>query len=252
MFILQRAEQVGIGRKYDIYLIDLGIELGDLSGTGIGYGQCHYQIKPYPRLGNPAHQISPNQDNPPGGHYPKQGTPHVAVQEESRAFAQPRQIPIVLGLALFHFSQGIEMLEAFGMGCQFAHGSLSAQDGILMVEGRLKPRCQPLAPTEGYGAVHRLEERAVAEEVEVEGEGMFGIGLVRRAVEVAEVVVDALQFALAELLLGLGIAPFPEEAVMHVHQRGKGDNEDEGNARQDGPALFAKKVNSYGCADNQQ
>ena len=144
------------------------------------------------------------------------------------------------------------MLEAFGMGCQFAHGSLSAQDGILLVERRLEPCCQTLAPTEGYGAVHRLEERAVAEEVEVEGEGMFGIGLVRRAVEVAEVVVDAFQFALAELLLGLGIAPFPEEAVVHVHQRGKGDNEDEGNARQDRPALFAKKVNSYGCADNQQ
>ena len=91
------------------------------------------------------------------------------------------------------------MLETLGTGGELADGCLAAQDGVGLVERSLEPGGELFPTAEGDGAVERLEQRAVPEEVEVEREGMFGVSLFGRPVEIAEVVVEAFQLAPVEL-----------------------------------------------------
>ena len=101
--VFQRPDQVGIGGEDAVDFIYLGIELGDLSGTGIGGDNRDNGIDPDPRLGDEAELVACNQENPQRGHPPKQDAPDAAVQEKGAAFAQEGQVPVVFAFALGHF-----------------------------------------------------------------------------------------------------------------------------------------------------
>ena len=144
------------------------------------------------------------------------------------------------------------MLTEVGPIGQLADGLSTAQHGRALRQRTHEPLGQERLSGRRHRAIEAAEERLLAEDVQVEREGVRGVGVLPSPIKRAEVVIDRPPFGLVEAQQFGGKVPLHRESIVVNHQRHEWHGAHRHDARQHAPPRTASDPHSHQGSHNDQ
>ena len=247
---LHPSDQCGIRPEHALHPVGRLTQRVDASGWQIGHAEAQSKYPSGRPRGERADGIAHRNDDPQHGHEHLQHPPHGAICKARQALhpfvRRPRALPLARD------TRGIEMLTEVGSIGQLTDRLPTVQHGRAPRQRTHEPLGQERLPGRCHRAIETAEERLLAEDIQVEREGVRGVGVLPSPIERAEIVIDRPPFGLVEAHQLCGEILPRRQSVVVNHQRHERHYACHRDARQHGPPRAASDPHGHQGSHHDQ